>query len=93
MTLIPPPQYDVPPAVPVIERVVPYDEAWRVCSDWNEKAGNPGWGKVRQLPRYQPGCVAISNGKCWIVRVEGDAVRRHELGHCNGWPQNHAGGR
>lgn len=94
MTLLPPVQYDVPPARPVIERVLPYAQVWRTCSAWNEQMGLKGWGEVRELKGYEPGCTALTvDGKCFIVRVDGDKVRRHELGHCNGWPQSHEGGR
>lgn len=30
-TLLPPPQYDVPPPVPVIEHVLSLDEVYRIC--------------------------------------------------------------
>jgi hypothetical protein len=30
---------------------------------------------------------------CWIVRVDDDRVRRHELAHCAGWPADHPGGK
>lgn len=96
MTLIPPPQYDVPPAVPVIERVLPYDEAWRICSGGIEAADRPGWGEPRRIKGYDPGCAWLApyygKVRCYIVRVDSETVRRHELAHCNGWPKDHPGG-
>jgi hypothetical protein len=45
-------------------------------------------------------CSWVSNGVCHIAlpQAENDErlialMRRHEIGHCNGWPSNHAGGR
>jgi hypothetical protein len=95
MTLLPPPQYDVPPSIPVIEYVVSATEiekAQRFC------------GHV--LPGYVPfGCsqVAVIDGhkRCyvWLMKSDErhvwttptlDEVRRHEHAHCNGWPTDHS---
>ncbi len=62
--LLPPSQYDHPPQIPVIEKVLPWNELQRLC-------------RASERPIY--------NGT-----VPG--VRRHELGHCNGWPKDHPGG-
>ena len=92
MTLLPPPQYDMPPSMPVLERVLPYDEVERICKgSWRVlMPGEHIYGCARAgivwdgtAQKFVPG-----NG-CVVVRVDEEAVRRHELGHCNGWPANH----
>ncbi len=92
--LLPPPQYDVPPPMPVIEYVMPWSDLQQVCfgltAKWNGvieaqgKRAVGGWG----------GCSGIDHdtGKCIIYRVDDDDIRRHELGHCSGWSRDHPGG-
>jgi hypothetical protein len=45
------------------------------------------------------GCAKTSTGSCFIMipKIGGKVtahmqaeIRRHEIGHCNGWPANHA---
>jgi len=57
---------------------------------------------------FLSGCAHVYPGKCVILIAEQrtistmagahpswsyDNILRHEIGHCNGWPGNHAGGR
>lgn len=105
MTLIPPPQYDVPPAVPIIERVLPFAELQRMCRA-SERGLPAGWAVFGCLEPWP------MKGRCQVfilaagTRLEGTdgvtrtytaanqaATRRHELAHCNGWPSDHPGGR
>ena len=96
--LLPPPQYDVPSPVPVIEHVMSADELWKVC---NRIIGplyaKDGWTLY--------GCSSIWRIKktkeilsCEIYLLDTlpekyqDENRHHEIGHCNGWPADHAGG-
>jgi len=81
--LLPPTQFDFPPAVPVIERVLGMNEVHRFCNARAGQAGDMGqtWG-----------CSWKEGGKCYVVRVDNESVRRHELAHCNGWPHDHPGG-
>jgi hypothetical protein len=49
------------------------------------------------------GCAHRFPTGCWIIMAsdeliqaagwEPDIVRRHEIGHCNGWPEDHKGAR
>jgi hypothetical protein len=64
--------------------------------------------KLCNNPRAVLGCArtleTTNYGKiCWIVMAADDVIRgmgftpelvkRHEIGHCNGWPSYHPGGR
>lgn len=84
-TLLPPPQYDVPPPMPVIEHVIGWDEVQKLCGEL-----------VGQIlaPRGQwwYGCSHREPKFC-IVWYTGDAATlRHERAHCAGWPASHPGG-
>jgi hypothetical protein len=87
MMLLPPAQYDHPPSMPVIERVLPWNELQRICrgvierEKFNTATGYGAWG-----------CSVVKDGKCYVARIDVPGVRRHELAHCNGWPKNHPGG-
>lgn len=90
MTVLPPPQYDVPPPMPVIEHVLTSDAINRICHERHamDMAGRPA------SPAYRfSGCAHLSvtsNGKsCEVWRIDDGTVRRHEYGHCNGWPADH----
>ena len=79
----PPERYNFPYPGQVIERVLPLDEARKLCAS---------------IGIYADGCSAFVTGEngshaCYIVLpLDGfdtvAAYRRHELGHCNGWPAN-----
>jgi hypothetical protein len=77
---VPPERYDHYSG-PVIERVLPLDEARKLCAE---------------IGIYADGCAGIiqSSGVCYIV-VPSDgfdtveAYIRHERGHCAGWPAWH----
>ena len=84
MTMLPPPQYDVPPSIPVIEHVMTYGQLQSWC-DFLVKL-EPG--------RFFRGCQMFefrTTGKiCLIWYLKDDAAaHRHELAHCNGWPKDH----
>ncbi len=83
-TLLPPPQYDHPPTIPVIDRVLSHDEVQRLCPRVAGMAIAPG--------QFFTGCSQIINGTCYIWRVDDAATLRHERAHCSGWPGNHPGG-
>jgi hypothetical protein len=81
----PPAQYAGAYAGELVEHVLPQ---WRVpaaCA----ALGAP-WSAT------QRGCALVRGDTCTVVRMADrygkatpDAVRRHELGHCNGWSSNH----
>lgn len=87
--MLPPPQYDHPPVIPVIEKVISY-KAMQTCAGSAAPRLEPGW--------WWNGCsqVVEINGRptclIWLLRADDEAVRRHERAHCNGWGRDHAGG-
>jgi len=83
--LLPPSQYDHPPQIPVIEKVLPWNELQRLCRASERPIYNgTGYGVW--------GCATVKDGKCYVARLDVPGVKRHELGHCNGWPKDHPGG-
>ena len=97
---LPPPQYDFPPQIPVIERVLELSDLQMACFDlhykngsvapnmWPSRRGNMGWRGCSVVVKRTDG-----RQECHVWRVVDDDVRRHEFGHCNGWPADHPGGR
>jgi hypothetical protein len=85
--LLPPSQYDHPPTIPVVERIVQWDELQKLChtvivrEKFSTATGHGAWG-----------CAGIVGGKCYVFRLDMPDVARHELAHCNGWPSDHPGG-
>ena len=101
--LLPPPPYDLPPAIPVIEHVVSFAELQAHCGNSiNLRSG-----------RQALGCSKLNAhaGRCeiWLPAIGSTdwpgyeyqgfiserlqaLSRKHELGHCNGWPDDHRGG-
>jgi hypothetical protein len=93
MTLLPPPQYDVPPPMAVIEQVLPWSEVVRICAGIAAKWNGDADAQMLRRAGVQ-GCSGVAqDGKCYVWRVDDDVVRRHEFAHCNGWPKDHPGGR
>jgi hypothetical protein len=86
VTLVPPPFYDHVPTRPVVEHVMSKEEVAKWCTVAASKAHAafpPG--------RTDPAGCSFTNktdGKCYIIRVDDDLVRRHERAHCNGWKHN-----
>jgi hypothetical protein len=82
---LPPPQYDHPPTIPVIEHVLSVKEVTKICAEWLGPPPLPHgswWGCAhRQHQNSQPVCI--------VYRIDNQLVRRHELGHCNGWGPGH----
>jgi hypothetical protein len=75
---LPPPRYDYPPHMKVIERRISYAELQQMC-------GPVPMGAVVM------GCTFTSNRTCFVHLAPGadQRVRRHELAHCNGWNATH----
>jgi hypothetical protein len=85
--LMPPSQYDHPPQVSIIEKVVPWNELQRFCRGIVER------DKIRTATGAGVwGCAGVVKGKCYVFRIDNLDVRRHELAHCSGWPHDHPGG-
>jgi hypothetical protein len=88
--ILPPPQYDYKPQIPVIEQVLKYDDLQVICGMKSLTPLLPG--------QFYSGCSAVWLVKdgvktCFVWRRPNDNyTRRHELAHCNGWPVNHPGG-
>ena len=98
--LQPPPQYDVVPPVPVIEHVLSQEEINKTCgllyfksTGLTSPPPDPRWPDA---PTHFRGCSLpaffASTYTCEIWYINDPRVRRHELGHCNGWPVDHPGG-
>jgi hypothetical protein len=84
--ILPPPQYDHTPTIPVIEHVLTSDRVDAICQarhalGWDGRAPPPGY-------RFS-GCAHVTPQSCEVWRIDDGTVRRHELGHCNGWPVDH----
>lgn len=86
----PPAEYDHPFPGELIEYRVNPGEVARRCSNWlNQK------NIFKRFVGYassKRGCAFPRGDKCWIVYIDRpaygttpEAVRRHEIGHCNGW--------
>ena len=94
VSLQPPPQYDVAPPVPVIERILSFEELQKVCAPLLLKTA----GRVIEPTEFFRGCTqprVVKGGTtvCLVYRVDYEIVRRHEWAHCAGWPADHPGGR
>jgi hypothetical protein len=78
--LAPPPVYDHPFHGHVIEMVMPLAKARTLCG---------------QRGAYADACSWMAHGKCYVVIPRNGPVkslkayRRHEVAHCNGWPESH----
>lgn len=82
--LEPPARYNHPYHGPVDERVMPVAEVRTLCTSVG--ASGPFVA-----------CAWVSDGVCHIVlpndeRAPVSTYRRHEIAHCNGWPENHPHG-
>ena len=80
--LEPPPQYDHPYRGQVLEQRLSSLRIIQLCH-----------GPTRA-------CSWVSNGVCHIALPQDEKdgrlialMRRHEIGHCNGWPSTHKDGR
>jgi hypothetical protein len=83
---LPPGQYDHEPTKFVVEHVLTSDEVNKIChangaTDWNGQKAAPS-------SRFWA-CSHVTSSGCEIWRIDDGIVRRHEIGHCNGWPANH----
>jgi len=91
--LQPPPQYDVVPPVPVIEHVLSQEEINKTCEALYWKSA----GLKLEAGTHFRGCsmpvIYANTYICEIWYINDERVRRHEIGHCNGWPADHPGGR
>jgi len=80
-TTIPPPRYDHVYRGPVMERLVSAGEMAQFCGGVDEA------------------CATLRHGTCYIYYSQKRLpaltalIRRHEMGHCNGWPGSHPDAR
>ncbi len=76
----PPPHYNHPYRGPVVETVLSLAQARAMC---------------RRRGVASDACSWVRKGTCYIVLPKGGPVkslapyRRHEIAHCNGWPESH----
>lgn len=81
--LIPPPQYDRPPSIPVHEYIVDGPGVGPTCT---RMSGTPVHPAVRGCSWFLYGgaaCVIVIARHAPGTTLE--LTRRHELAHCNGW--------
>ncbi len=86
LVALPPPQYDHKFAGQIIEKRLPFSEIQKLC-----KGG---------LACSWPGLVIkdkdgkVTGTYCLMLLPQHDrgTLKRHETGHCNGWPRNHPDG-
>jgi hypothetical protein len=80
----PPAEYAVPYRGIVIEKVIPMPHVNIVCRILG----------IDQIGGWIAGCAISKFGACFIVlpkvehqwtQADQDAIRAHELAHCNGW--------
>ncbi len=78
--LEPPARYNHSYAGPVIERVLPLNEARAACARMGVRAD---------------ACSLVTKNKCYLVIPRNGPVKDlrayvlHERAHCNGWAENH----
>ena len=78
--LEPPARYNHPYSGPIIERVLPLDQARQTCAHMGAGADACSW---------------VASHKCFLVIPRDGPVkdlnsyRRHERAHCNGWGDGH----
>lgn len=70
---------------------LPQAEVANLCEEVFDAAGFPV-----EASQTQRGCSWQRGDSCFVVTIDTtysgstpDAVLRHELGHCNGWPYTH----
>jgi hypothetical protein len=83
MTMLPPPQFDHPPSIPVIEQVLTADRVDAICQARHALGMD---GPAPPSGYRFSGCAHVTARSCEVWRIDDGTVRRHELGHCNGWP-------
>jgi hypothetical protein len=71
----------------VIDRVMTWDEVMQQCTQQAITRG------VTPSPNGYIGCSIRGATYCWVIRIDDERVRQHELAHCRGWPADHPGGR
>lgn len=96
MTILPPPQYDFPPTLAVIEYVlaapVVNERCWAVIRLKKAEAPPTWWALAVAPGAVFGGCTFAGPKGCLIIRIDDAKVARHERAHCNGWPNDHRGG-
>ena len=80
--LLPPPQYDHPFDGELIIVTAPDLATLRMACRWDVRG-------CAQL--YGRSCTVIMPPEIWGDRQDREAVLRHEIAHCNGWPAHHPG--
>ncbi|HVY53959.1 MAG TPA: hypothetical protein VHA13_05510 [Gammaproteobacteria bacterium] len=89
---LPPAFYDHPYNGPVIEQVLPLEEVQQVCQGLRKTANPDLKACILFYPNFPGDKCYVIIPKIGIGGVsEGyhKILKRHEIGHCNGWPKNH----
>lgn len=87
----PPAPYDHPYSGRLIERSLPQPLIQKACDRLFAR-----YGVTSKTSFNQHGCSAFRGKVCEVIvpnrtfmGATPEAVRRHEIGHCNGWPASH----
>lgn len=81
--LIPPPEYDRPPSIPVHEYIVDGPAVGLTCTRMSGTRINPASRGCSWFLYGGAVCVIVIARHAPGTTVE--LTRRHELAHCNGW--------
>jgi hypothetical protein len=93
-TLFPPPQYDKPyPGRLVENRAIDMEDMAKLCAP-HAQAGTLLGCSIKFMDSLTgaPRICFIYIAPDWFLAKSGvsaSQIRRHEIGHCNGWPQSH----
>lgn len=87
----PPARFDHPYKGQLVERRLPQKQVVASC-----RALVRDYGRKYVIGNAQRGCSVVEGSRCIVVYIDRpyglaapEAVRRHEIGHCNGWPSSH----
>ncbi|MRX31924.1 hypothetical protein [Aminobacter sp. MDW-2] len=90
----PPARYDHPYTGNLKVRYLPPKDVYRLCAkmlkdaNGSEKGTYPGMRGCSVLKKGGKRCNVVVVDRTW-KKATPEAVLRHEIGHCNGWPFEH----
>ncbi len=97
---LPPVQFDYKPRGRVVEKQLDY---WAIDAACRARMGSIAERGLAGMPARFEACAFPLKNFCIVLipRADGENIdrvtqarlRRHEYGHCNGWPMDHPGGR
>lgn len=84
----PPARYSRPYEGNLVEIALPPSEITAFCVKYGRMEYR---GEVRgcSWTPYPGTCIIVYPDRLWWGVTPPEAVKRHEIGHCNGWPHDH----